>query len=107
MIEHSTRETAEIARRRARHSGLRKGLRHTGKPFIGLIEVAEDIVHYAVSLLLVIVAIVVMAHSLGEFFDGVHHPLFAERVTGVINSVLFVIIVMEILRTVVAHFDDA
>jgi uncharacterized membrane protein (DUF373 family) len=25
----------------------------------------------------------------------------------VINSVLFVIIVMEILRTVVAHFDDA
>jgi uncharacterized membrane protein (DUF373 family) len=28
-------------------------------------------------------------------------------VTGAINNILFVIIVMEILRTVVAHFDDA
>ena len=106
MIEQRTVDHTQVARRRARHSGARKGLRREGRHVIGLVEVAEDVVHYAVSLFLVIVALVVMYHSLTEFFDSADHE-FAERVTEVINSVLFVIIVMEILRTVVAHFDDA
>ena len=93
--------------RRRGHTGARKGLRrHEGRRVIGLVEVAEDMVHYFVSVLLVIVAGVVMVHSLREFLDY-DHGEFAQRVTEVINSVLVVIIVMEILRTVVAHFDDA
>jgi uncharacterized membrane protein (DUF373 family) len=105
MIEHSTLDTAEVARRRARHSGARKGLRNEGRRVIGLVEVAEDIVHYAVALVLVGVAVVVLGKSVVDLLEG--HEEFAELVTDVINSILFVIIVMEILRTVVAHFDDA
>lgn len=82
------------------------GLRHEGRRVIGLVQVSEDIVHYAVAMLLVAVAGVVLVRSVLDFLDGGDH-IFAERITGVINSVLFVIIVMEILRTVVAHFDDA
>jgi uncharacterized membrane protein (DUF373 family) len=107
MVEQKTMPRAQTSPGDRHHSGARTGLRHEGRRVIGLVEVAEDMVHYAVSLLLVIVAVVVMVHSLAEFFDSGQHPIFAERVTGVINSVLFVIIVMEILRTVVAHFDDA
>jgi uncharacterized membrane protein (DUF373 family) len=111
------------------------GLRHEGRRVIGLVEVAEDMVHYAVALLLVAVAAIVLVSSIVDFFDtgstaASHDAVttssitgdttaaasadeanqqntFPERVTAVINSVLFVIIVMEILRTVVAHFDDA
>ena len=107
MIEQKTMPRTPIGTRRVRHTGARTGLRRTeGRRVIGLVEVAEDVVHYAVSVLLVIVSAVVMFHSLREFLAGNDHP-FPERVTSVINTVLFVIIVMEILRTVVAHFDDA
>jgi len=67
--------------------------------------VAEDMVHYAVALVLVGVAVVVLVKSVADLFGSDHE--FATLVTDVINSILFVIIVMEILRTVVAHFDDA
>ncbi|HTJ75111.1 MAG TPA: phosphate-starvation-inducible PsiE family protein [Acidimicrobiales bacterium] len=82
------------------------GLRHEGRRVIGVVQVSEDIVHYAVAILLVAVAAIVLVKAVLDFLDGSEH-VFAERITGVINSVLFVIIVMEILRTVVAHFDDA
>ncbi len=128
-----TEETPEKAgNRRPAHRRAGTGLRHEGQWVIGLVEVAEDIVHYAVAILLVGVAAVVLVSSVVDFLDrgnggAQHQPVgaeptttvaghpvesaggrpFAERVTAVINSVLFVIIVMEILRTVVAHFDDA
>jgi uncharacterized membrane protein (DUF373 family) len=82
------------------------GLRHEGRRVISIVQVSEDVVHYAVAILLVAVAAVVLVKAVLDFLDGADH-VFAERITGVINSVLFVIIVMEILRTVVAHFDDA
>lgn len=89
-----------------RHAKMRIRMRHQGRHLIGLLQVAEDIVHYVVAIVLVSVAGVVLVHSVFDAFDTGHEP-FAEDVTSVINSILFVIIVMEILRTVVAHFDDA
>lgn len=94
----------ELRPRRHQRAGL--GVRHHGRRVIGLVEVAEDIVHYAVALLLIVVAAVVLVNSIAAFLEG-SDTSFPERITAVINSVLFVIIVMEILRTVVAHFDDA
>jgi uncharacterized membrane protein (DUF373 family) len=91
---------------RKRHAKMRLSMRHQGRHVIGLLQVAEDIVHYVVAIVLVGVAAVVLFHSVFDSFDG-GHETFAEQVTSVINSILFVIIVMEILRTVVAHFDDA
>jgi uncharacterized membrane protein (DUF373 family) len=89
-----------------RHAKMRVSMRHQGRHVIGLLQVAEDVVHYVVAIVLVGVAGVVLVHSVLDSFDG-GHDTFAEQVTSVINSILFVIIVMEILRTVVAHFDDA
>jgi uncharacterized membrane protein (DUF373 family) len=105
MSEQSTPEHTATARRRARHSGARKGLRQEGRWVIGLVQVAEDLVHYAVAIVLVGVAAVVLVKSILDLFNS--HDDFPQLVTGVINNILFVIIVMEILRTVVAHFDDA
>ena len=72
---------------------------------MGALGTVEDGMHYAVGLLLVAVGAIVLAYSAVEFLasDG---P-FARRTTTLVNSVLFVIIVMELLRTVMAHFDDA
>lgn len=92
---------------RKRHAKMRLTMRHQGRHIIGVLQVAEDIVHYLVAIVLVGVAAVVLIHSVFEAFDAGAHEPFAEKVTSVINSILFVIIVMEILRTVVAHFDDA
>jgi uncharacterized membrane protein (DUF373 family) len=105
MIEQNTPEAPAVARRRAHHSGARKGLRREGRWVIGMVQVSEDLVHYAVALVLVGVAGLVLVKSVLDMFDSTDD--FPQLVTKVINSILFVIIVMEILRTVVAHFDDA
>ena len=107
MVEQSNVGQQTVAgAHRKRHAKMRVDLRQGGRHVIGLIQVAEDLVHYVVSLVLVGVAAVVLVRSVLDSFDAGHHT-FPERVTSVINSILFVIIVMEILRTVVAHFDDA
>src|SRR3954447_13923607 len=71
---------------------------------IRVVHLIEDIVHYGVAAVLLGVSAVVLWHSGAELF---HHDVeFAERVTSVVNGTLFVIIVLEILRTVVAHFEE-
>lgn len=107
MVTEQTRRGAHGGPDRSHRERAGAGLRHEGRRVIGLVEVAEDVVHYAVAVLLVGVATVVLVRSVTDFFVHGNGHLFSERVTAVINSVLFVIIVMEILRTVVAHFDDA
>jgi uncharacterized membrane protein (DUF373 family) len=134
MVTKQTADASPEVPRGGRRGRAGAGLRHEGRRVIGVVEVAEDMVHYAVALLLVAVAAVVLVSSVVDFFDsaksGAAHQsattetttagadaaaadqtaqdhTLATRVTAVINSVLFVIIVMEILRTVVAHFDDA
>jgi uncharacterized membrane protein (DUF373 family) len=106
MVQQKTDGRAQAGSRPPRHARAGAGLRHEGRRVIGLVQVAEDLVHYAVALVLVGVAAVVLVRSVVDMIEG-HHDTFPERVTAVINSILFVIIVMEILRTVVAHFDDA
>jgi uncharacterized membrane protein (DUF373 family) len=90
---------------RVRHIAARR--RGDGRPHrtLGGLGAVEDGIHYAVGLLLIGAAAVVLVHSTVEFFAGAGP--FAERITALVNSVLFVIIVMELLRTVMAHFDDA
>jgi uncharacterized membrane protein (DUF373 family) len=91
---------------KVRHARMRLNVRHEGRHLIGVVQVAEDLVHYAVALVLVGVAGVVLVRSVVDAVAG-EHESFPIAVTSVINNILFVIIVMEILRTVVAHFDDA
>jgi uncharacterized membrane protein (DUF373 family) len=67
------------------------------------VSLLEDVVHYAVIAILLAVAGVVLWQTGTELFHA--HRVFATRVTNAINGVLFVIILMELLRTVLAHFE--
>jgi len=106
MVQQKSIVSEDAGHRNEHHHRAGAALRHEGRRVIGLVQVAEDVVHYLVALLLIGVAGAVLARAVMDFFEHTDHS-FPERVTSVINSVLFVIIVMEILRTVVAHFDDA
>ena len=103
-----------VPRRRSRHDGavrvrrraaLRIDRTRLGHQALGGLNLVEDVIHYGVATFLVVVGAVVLYVSVHDFFG--HQAEFAERVTTAVNGVLFVIIVMEILRTVLAHFDDA
>ena len=65
---------------------------------------AEDAIHIAVAALLVVVGVVVLMETVVGSATG--DEAFVDRITAVVNGVLVVIIVMEILRTVVAHFEQ-
>ncbi len=69
------------------------------RPFV----LGEDAVHYLVALLLFAIAAVVLYETVRHFADS--SPLFPNGVTEAVNGVLFVVIIMEILRTVLAHFE--
>jgi uncharacterized membrane protein (DUF373 family) len=63
----------------------------------------EAVVHYAVALLLLAIATIVLYRTGVHLVETRHN--FALQVTTGINDVLFVVIVMELLRTIVAHLE--
>lgn len=76
-----------------------------GHTHLDAISVIEDVVHYAVAIVLIAVAAIVL-------YDTAHQLLtargsFPEAATSAVNGVLFAIIIMEIMRTVIAHFEKA
>jgi len=70
-----------------------------------VIDQVEDLVHYVIAGLLVGIAAVVLYRTIADFVGRGH--VYAVRITGAINGVLFVIIVLELLRTVLAHFETS
>ena len=78
--------------------------RWAGRPPLKAVGFVEDAIHVAVAVLLLVIGVVVLVETIVNFV-GDDEP-FSTRVTAAINGVLFVIIVMEILRTVVAHFEE-
>jgi uncharacterized membrane protein (DUF373 family) len=72
-------------------------------PHIGVIRIGEDLIHYAVALVLITAAAVVLYHTAVDFITS-SQP-FAVAATTAVNNVLFAIIVIEVMRTVVAHFE--
>jgi uncharacterized membrane protein (DUF373 family) len=72
---------------------------------IGAIRIAEDFIHYVVALVLLAVAAIVLFHSAYDLATS-DQP-FASAATEAVNGVLFAIIVLEVMRTVIAHFDQA
>lgn len=73
-------------------------------PLVVGIGWVHDALYYGIALLLVAVAAAVLVHTAA---DGVAsgEPFFS-RATAALNGVLFVVIVLELLRTVLAHFQD-
>lgn len=82
----------EERRRRAQHTLL-------------IVDRAEDVLHYVIAAVLMAIAAAVVYQTVADFVGRDH--AFAIRVTGAINGVLFVIIVLELLRTVMAHFETS
>src|ERR1700730_17239408 len=72
-------------------------------PHIGLIRLGEDLIHYAVALVLLAVASIVLYHTAYDLARS-NQP-FAAAATTAVNGVLFAIIVIEVMRTVIAHFE--
>ena len=70
-----------------------------------LIKLCEDVFHYGVALLLLAIGALVLYHtSSGLVASG---SGFATRIVDSINGVLLGIIVLELMTTVVAHFEHA
>jgi uncharacterized membrane protein (DUF373 family) len=68
-----------------------------------LLRVAEDMVHLAVALLLLGLAIGVLYHTtVGLVQSG---STFSARVIDGIDGVLFVVIMIELMQTILAHFE--
>ncbi|HEV7641364.1 MAG TPA: phosphate-starvation-inducible PsiE family protein [Gaiellaceae bacterium] len=74
--------------------------RHRGLVFIDRLE---DGAHYLVALMLLVITAVVLYQGAMHLIENRHH--FAVQVTQGINDVLFVVIVLELLRTVLAHLE--
>jgi len=85
-----------------RHPRHRRG-RVSG--MLALLELGEDAVHLAVAAVLMVTAVLVLYHYGHDFLTS--GDPFTVRVTNVINGLLFVVIVMELLHTVVEHFEFA
>jgi uncharacterized membrane protein (DUF373 family) len=73
-------------------------------PHIGLIRLAEDVIHYIVALALLVVAGIVLYHTVHDLLTT--HEKYAAAATTAVNGVLFAIIVIEVMRTVIAHFES-
>ena len=63
---------------------------------------AEDALQFAVAAVLVIVAAAVLVHAVTDSLG--HGRTFAAAIPDLINTVLFVVIVLELFGTVVSHF---
>lgn len=63
----------------------------------------EDLLHYAVALVLLAVAAIVLFNTSKDLINTTQP--FAAAATTAVNGVLFAIIVLEVMRTVVAHFE--
>jgi uncharacterized membrane protein (DUF373 family) len=74
-----------------------------GTPHIGVIRIGEDVIHYTVAVVLVAVAVLVLYHTAYDLISG--KQAIEVRATTAVNGVLFAIIVLEVMRTVVAHFE--
>jgi uncharacterized membrane protein (DUF373 family) len=68
-----------------------------------VVKVAEDLVHYCVAIVLVAVAGAVLYRTTYDL--AMTSAPFAQAATTAVNGVLFAIIIMEVMRTVLAHFD--
>jgi uncharacterized membrane protein (DUF373 family) len=81
----------------------RHGARETPPWLLAVLTVIEDLVYLAVALVLVGIAVA----SLWETVDTVVNSgeSFAVTVTNAVNGVLFVVIVLEIFRTLLAHLE--
>ena len=72
-----------------------------------LLQLAEDVILAVLSAVLLVLAAVVLWRTVGDLVTPPSEEFFAETITRALNGVLFVLIVMEVLRTIVARFQGS
>lgn len=87
-----------------RHRNPSEGERRRARRPLAALDLAEDLIQFIVAVVLVCVAAYVLYNAISGFFSK--NEAFATRITDVTNGILFVIIILEILTTVVAHFEE-
>jgi uncharacterized membrane protein (DUF373 family) len=80
----------------------RERLERRHKPLV-VIDRAEAAVHYVVAALLLAISAIVLVRTADHLIESRHD--FTGQVINGINDLLFVVILMELLRTVVAHLE--
>jgi uncharacterized membrane protein (DUF373 family) len=80
----------------------RRLLEREHRPLV-LIDRIEDLAHYVVAVLLLVIAGIVLYRTGVHLVENRHQ--FSVQVTSGINDLLFVVIVLELLRTVIAHLE--
>lgn len=65
--------------------------------------VAESVLYFSVAVVLVAIGVALLVHTVGDALTGSN--AFVDRVTAAVNGVLFVVIVLELFRTVLAHLE--
>ena len=68
------------------------------------VDLMEDIFHAVLALALFIIAIGAFFFSLKRLFDTA--PFFPNGMIQGVNDILFIVIILEILRTVISRFTD-
>jgi uncharacterized membrane protein (DUF373 family) len=64
---------------------------------------ANSALHYAVALVLLAIAIIVLWHTVSDLAGS--RQAFVSAATTALNGVLFTIIILEVMRTVVEHLQ--
>ena len=70
-----------------------------------IMERGETVLFIAIALALLVIAVVVFVHGVHDLLLAPAHEEFAVTVTRAVNSVLFIVVVLELLRTIVARLE--
>jgi uncharacterized membrane protein (DUF373 family) len=77
--------------------------RETPRRLLLFLTSVEDVVYLAVALSLIGIAIAALYNTISDLLSS--SGPFAQTVTNAVSGVLFVVIVLEIFRTLVAHLE--
>ena len=70
-----------------------------------IMERGETVLFIAIALALLVIAVVVFVHGVHDLLLAPAQEEFAVTVTRAVNSVLFIVVVLELLRTIVARLE--
>jgi uncharacterized membrane protein (DUF373 family) len=71
---------------------------------IKFVDMIEDVFHAILAVTLFIIGVVAFFYSVKRLFETA--PFFPNGMIQGVNDILFIVIILEILRTVISRFTD-
>lgn len=72
---------------------------------LGALVRAESVTFMAIAVALVVIAVVVFVRGVHDLVLAPHGEPFAVTITRAVNSVLFIVVILELVRTIVARLE--